>query len=202
MTFYVLRNHLRNIPWEDIFRLSDSAAASGFCDLFQVVIDVYIPHRKYQVNPHSFSWFSAVFAAAIVYRNYFCLYQQNKTFESKIELRQPSNFCKRVLKAAKHAHGTKTKESIISQKHGSQDFWGIANSVRNKGESAIPLLFNAPEVLLLLLLTKVFAKNSSKNSNLDDTGISLFIFPSKSNLKLHNIQLYNCITYKMVELDS
>ena len=57
-------------------------------------------------------------------------------------------------------------------------------------------------MLLLLLLTKVFAKNSSKNSNLDDTGISLFIFPSKSNLKLHNIQLYNCITYKMVELDS
>ena len=71
MTFYVQRNHLRNIPWEDIFRLSASAAASGFGDLFQVVIDVYIPHQKYQVNLHSFSWFSAVFAAAIVYRNYF-----------------------------------------------------------------------------------------------------------------------------------
>ena len=81
-------------------------------------------------------------------------------------------------------------------------FGGIANSVRNKRESAIPPLFNGPEVLLLLLLTKFFAKNSSKNSNLDDTGISLSIFPSKSNLKLHNIQLYNCITSKMVELDS
>ena len=66
-----LSNHLRKISWEDIFRLSASAAASGFCDLVQVVTDVYIPHQKYQVKPHSFSWFSAVFAAAIVYRNYF-----------------------------------------------------------------------------------------------------------------------------------
>ena len=38
---------------EDSFRLSASAAASEFCEWVQVGIDVYIPHRKYQVKPHS-----------------------------------------------------------------------------------------------------------------------------------------------------
>ena len=47
-----LRNHLRYVPWEDIFKVSASAAASEFCELVQVGIDVYIPHRKYQVKPH------------------------------------------------------------------------------------------------------------------------------------------------------
>ena len=32
--------------------LSASAAASEFCEWIQVGIDVYIPHRKYQVKPH------------------------------------------------------------------------------------------------------------------------------------------------------
>ena len=34
-------------------------------------IDVYTPHRKYQVKLHSFPWFSAACAAAIVHRNHF-----------------------------------------------------------------------------------------------------------------------------------
>ena len=34
---------------------------------------------------------------------------------------------------------------------------------------------------------KLFAKNFSNKSNLDDLGISLPIFPSRTNLKLHNI---------------
>ena len=34
-------------------------------------------------------------------------------------------------------------------------------------------------------IEKLFAKNFSKNSNLDDAGISLPVFPSKTNLKLH-----------------
>ena len=85
-----LRDHLRDVPWEDIFKLCASAAASEFCEWIQVGIDVYVPHRKY---------------------------------------------------------ANKTKESITSEKLGSRDFWGIANSVLNKGKSAIPPLFNGPEVL-------------------------------------------------------
>ena len=42
-----LRDHLRDVPWEDIFKLSASAAASEFCEWVQVGIDLYIPHRKY-----------------------------------------------------------------------------------------------------------------------------------------------------------
>ena len=73
-----LRDCLRDVPWEDIFKLSASAAASEFCECVQVGIDVYIPHRKYQVKPHASPWFSAACAAAIVHRNhFFCLYQQN-----------------------------------------------------------------------------------------------------------------------------
>ena len=37
-----IRDHLRDVPWEDIFNLSASAAASDFCDWVQVGIDVYI----------------------------------------------------------------------------------------------------------------------------------------------------------------
>ena len=47
-----LCDHLRDVPWEDIFKLSASAAASEFCEWVQVGIDVYIPHCKYQVKPH------------------------------------------------------------------------------------------------------------------------------------------------------
>ena len=42
---------------------------------------------------------------------------------------------------------------------------------------------------------RLFAKNFSKNSNLDDSGISLPVFPSRTNLKLHNIS----VTPKMVK---
>ena len=191
-----LHDHLRDVPWEDIFKLGASAAASEFCEWMQVGIDVYIPHRKYQVKSHSSPWFSAACAAAIVHRNhFFCLYQREKSSNSKVKFRQASNRCKRVLEAAKLAYANKTKESITSQKLGSRDFWQIANSVLNKGESAIPPLFNGPEVLSSASdKAKLFAENFSLNSNLDDSGVSLPVFPSRTNLKLHNIS----ITPKMV----
>ena len=100
-------------------KLGASAAASEFCEWVQVGIDVYIPHRKYQVKPHSSPWFSVACAAAIVHRNHFFhFYQQNKLSESKIKFRQASNCCKRVLEDAKLAFTTKTKSSITSNKLG------------------------------------------------------------------------------------
>ena len=104
-----LHDHLRDVPWEDIFKLIASAVASEFCELVQVGIDVYIPHRKYQVKPHSSPWFSAACAAAIVHRNhFFCLYQKDKSSDSKVKFRQASNRCKRVLEAVKLAYANKT----------------------------------------------------------------------------------------------
>ena len=117
------RDHLRDVPWEDIFDLSASVAASEFYEWVQVGTDVYILHRKYQVKPQSSPWFSAACGAAIVHRNHFFrLYQKDKSFESKVKFRQASNRCKRVLEAAKLAYVNKTGESIISRKLGSRDF--------------------------------------------------------------------------------
>ena len=191
-----LHDHLRDVPWEDIFKLGASAAASEFCEWVQVGIDVYIPHRKYQVKPHSSPWFSAACAAAIVHRNHFFrLYQREKSSDSKVKFRQASNRCKRVPEAAKLAYANKTKESITSQKLGSRDFWQIANSVLNKGKSAIPPLFNRPEVFSSASdKVKLFAESFSLNSNLDDSGVSLPVFPSRTNLKLDNIS----VTPKMI----
>ena len=44
-------------------------------------------------------------------------------------------------------------------------------------------------------IAKLFAENVSKNSNLDESGISLPVFPSRTNLKLHNIS----VTSKMIK---
>ena len=60
--WYGLRNHLRDTPWEDIFKPGSSAAASEFCEWVQVGIDVYIAHRKYQVKTDSSPRFSAACA--------------------------------------------------------------------------------------------------------------------------------------------
>ena len=47
-----LRDHLRGVLWEDIFKFIASAAASEFCECIQVRNDAHILHRKYQVKPH------------------------------------------------------------------------------------------------------------------------------------------------------
>ena len=187
---------MRDVPWEDIFKLGASGAAIEFSEWVQVGIDVYIPHRKHQVKPHSSPWFSAACAAAIVHRNYFFrLYQREKSSDFKVKFRQASNRCKRVLEASKVAYANKTKESITSQKFGSRDFWRIANSVLTNGKSSISPLFNGPEVLSSASdKGKLFAENFYLNSNLDDSGVSLPVFPSRTNLKLHNIS----VTPKMV----
>ena len=126
-----LRDHLRDVPWEVILKLSVFAAASKFCEWVQVGIDVYIPHWKYQIKPYSAPWFSAACAAAIFLRNHFFrLHQMEKSCESKVKFREASNRCKRVLEAAKLALANKTKESITFQKLGSWHFWQIVFSTK------------------------------------------------------------------------
>ena len=81
-------------------------------------------HHNYQIIPDSSSWFSAVYAAAIVHRNqYSYLYQQNKSSDSKVKFTQASIIAKRFLKLP-NLH---KKESITFQKIGSQGFWQIGN---------------------------------------------------------------------------
>ena len=69
-------------------------------------------------------------------------------------------------------------------------------SVLNKGKSAIPSPFNSPELLSSASeKAKLFAKIFSENSNLEDSGICLLAFHSRTNLKLDDIS----VTPKMVK---
>ena len=121
----------------------------------------------------------------------------------KVKFRQTSNRCKRNLKAAKFAHANKTKESVTFPKLGSHNFWRIANSVLKEGKSATLYLFTRTEVSSASDKAKLLAKNVSKNSNLDDSGISLTVFPSTTNLKMYNIRATPTLVKKVItNLDS
>ena len=51
--------------------------------------------------------------------------------------------------------------------------------------------------------TKLFAKNFSKDSNFDDSGISSPVFPTRTNLKFHNISIIPKMVKKVItNLDS
>ena len=56
---------------------------------------------------------------------------------------------------------------------------------------SIPRLFNN-------LIKENCAENFSQNSNLDDSGISLLVFPSRTNLKLHNIPVTTRMVKKVI----
>ena len=64
---------------------------------------------------------------------------------------------------------------MTSQKLDSRAF-GKLISALNLGKFAMPVLSNGPEV---------FAENFSKNSSIEDSGISLNAFPSRTYRKLH-----------------
>ena len=65
-----------------------------------------------------------------------------------------------------------------------------------KGKFAIPPRFSGLEVLSSASdKAELFAENFSMNSNLDDPGIFLLVFPSRTNLRLHN----SSVTPKMVK---
>ena len=137
---------MRDAPWKDIFKLSASAAATEFCEWVQVGTDVYITNPQHQIKLHSSPWFSAACAAAIVRNHFFRLHQKHKSSESKVKFRQASNCCERVLEAAKLAYINKRRV------HHFPETWvlgllQLANGVSDKGKSAIPPLFNDPEVL-------------------------------------------------------
>ena len=95
------------------------------------------------------------------------MHQKDKSSDSIVKIRQASNCCKRVFEAYKLACANKTKEPIP--------------------KSPIPPLFNGLEVLSSASdKAKLFPENFSQNSNLVDSVTSLPVFPSRTNLKLHN----------------
>ena len=76
--------------------------------------------------------------------------------------------------------------TLVFLELGSDEFRGNASNLFNKGKSAIPPLFNGQEVLSSASdKVKLIAENFSKSSDLDDSGISLRVFSSRNNMKLH-----------------
>ena len=81
--------------------------------------------------------------------------------------------------------------------------WLIANSVLNKSKFAIPPLFKDLELMSSASdKAKSFAKNFSKNSNFDDSDISLPVFLSRTNLKLHISVTPKMVKKVITNLDS
>ena len=101
-----------------------------------------------------------------------------------------------VLEGAKLAYTNKTKESISSQKLGSPDF-GELPIVFTTKVNLFYLLYSTGWRCCLLHLIKqnCFLKTFLRTLNLDDSGMSLPVFPSRTLLKLHNIS----VTPKMVK---
>lgn len=185
------RDHLRDIPWDNIFEQGVSLAATEFSEWMRIGMDVYVPHRKFQVRPHSSPWFTPACAAAIAHRNhYFNLYQRNKSDAYKTLFRQASNRCKRVIEQAKLLYTERTRDQISSQKLGTRDFWRIANSVLKRDKSSIPPLFNGPEVLTLASdKAKLFGEQFAKNSTLNDKDCPLPNFPKRTNISFSEVSV-------------
>ena len=131
--------------------------------------------------------------SSIFHRNHFFhLYQNDKSSVSKVKFRQASNRCKRVLEAAKLAYANKTKESITSLKLGTRELLIVFSTKVN----LLYLLYSTTQRSCLLhLITQNYLLKTFPRTNLDESGISLHVFPSRTNLKLHNIS----VTLKMVK---
>ena len=83
------------------------------------------------------------------------------------------------------------------------DFWQIVNSALNKGKSAILPLSSSSEVKFFTYdQAKLFPKNFSNSSHLEDSGISLSAFPSTTNLKLYISLIPNIAKKVIMNLDS
>ena len=127
-------------PWDISFKLSAYVAASEFFEWVQVVIDVYIPHRKCQVKSHTSPCFLAACAAALVHINHFFrLHQKDKSSEYKVS-------CYRLVIAAKGFLKLPNLHMLIEQKSPS---FPRNLPLRTFGE--LPLVFSTKVNLLYLL---------------------------------------------------
>ena len=169
---------MKDVPWEDIFKLRALAAASEFCGWVRFEIDVYIPRHNSQVKLYSSPWLSAPFAAAIVHRNHmFCLYQQNKSSEFKVKFRQASDHCKRVFEAVKLVYTSKTKEFITSQNHVSRDFSELQIVFSAKVNLLYLLHSTAEKCCLLHLIKQSYLLKTFLTTLILMTWVSLCLFP-------------------------
>ena len=89
-----LWDHLRDVPWHDIFKHGATYAAKEITEWVEISIDCYIPHRKFQLKPHSSPWFTPSCATAIAHPNhYFHQYNRNANPDNKKLCCDSHNHC-------------------------------------------------------------------------------------------------------------
>ena len=135
------------------------------------------------------------------YKSFFCLYQHNKSSESKVKFRRASNRCERIPQDAKVGYANKIKAFMTSQKPGSREIWRIAQRILKNGESAILFLFSASDVLSSASdKAKLLDKNIYANSNVDKSVNYLPVFSSRTYLRLHYFFVTPKVIKKLIEL--
>ena len=102
----------RDAPLDNFFSLSADNCEAEITKWIQSGIESFVPHRRFQVKPHSSPWFSAACAAAISHRNHFFRqYCRNTTPENKRLFSTARNRCRKVLDDAKAAYSAFVEKS-------------------------------------------------------------------------------------------
>lgn len=171
-----LRSFLSQVQAENLI-LGENVhkSAQELTEWLQVGMLTYIPHRTYQMKPHSQPWFSPECAAAICQRDhYFHRYNRERSADNLALYKAARRYCKETIHQAKSRYASYVRESIASQKLGSKDFWRIYNSVTNRNKSSIPAL-RQDEVSTSMATSsadkaELLCKQFARNSSLDDGG--------------------------------
>ena len=117
---YIDWDGLRNVSWEDIFKLSTSAATSEFCKWIQVwlmCISLIESVRSSLNHLHGFQ-----LLMLLPYLTFFVCMKRINLLNLKYSSDRLVIIAKRFLKGT-NLHMLIKQESITSQKLGSQDFW-------------------------------------------------------------------------------
>lgn len=171
------RSFLSQIPADLILSDNVHKSAQELSEWLQIGMKAYIPHRSYQVKPHSQPWFTPECAAAICQRDHFFhQYRRNRIAANLDQYRAARKHCKETLHEAKSRYASHVRDSIAKQKLGSKDFWRIYNSVMNRNKSTIPALncsdSKAPMATTSAEKAELLSTQFSKNSCLDDGGVT------------------------------
>ena len=170
------RTFLSQVQAENLI-LSENVhkSAQELTEWLQIGMLAYIPHRTFQMKPHSQPWFTPECAAASCQRDHFFHKYKRDSSAGNLELYKTARrHCKETIHQAKSRYALYVRKSIATQKLGSKDFWRIYNSVTNRNKSSIPALRHA-EVSTSMATTsadkaELLCKEFAKNSSLDDGG--------------------------------
>ena len=127
---------------------------------------------------------------------FFHLYKKDKSSDSKVKFRRLVIIAKEFLKLP-NLHMLIKQKGPLLPRNLALVTSGELLIVFSTKVNLLYLLYSTAQrcCLLHLIKQKLYAENFSKNSNLEDSGISLPIFLSTTNLKLQNI----FVTPKMVK---